>query len=161
MSRYKKYKKKAFEKKADFKKFKKQKKNYFPPTLIVKTGNINDLMLDYEIPSSILNNVWNVHHVRTDPHSKIVIAAKDGQYFILPTTTEKTNKKAKIQLKDGLVEQQESPTFVLVNGHVIDKSKLQKREKDKRVTERDKNYIYSSIKNRKTNVIKYNELMNK
>ena len=156
MSRYRKYKNKAFKKKADFKK---QKKNYFPPTLIVKTGNINDLMLDYEIPSSILNNVWNVHYIKGNKHPQIVTASNNGNVLIFGSTTESKNKHPKTVIPGGLKDGQLENSYLLLNGSVITVGRLQKRLKDHRVTAEGKTHIYENIKNRKSNIINYKDLM--
>lgn len=109
----------------------------------------------------ILDNVWNVHHVGTDQHPKIVMARKGEEYLISHTTTEAKDKDQKIQIQDGLFEGQKETTYVKLTATVLPKKKLQSKIKGSRVTNRDKVFIYDSVKDRETNKKKYQDLGNK
>lgn len=113
------------------------------------------------VSPEILDNVWNVHHVGTDRHPKIVMARKGDDYLISHTTTEPKDKDQKIRIQDGLYKGQKESTFVKITTKAIPKNKLQSKIKRARVTTRDKVYIYDSMKDRKTNQKNYQDLGNK
>ena len=111
-----------------------------------------------ELPNKIKQNPWNVHYVRNNEHSHIIIASKNKQAMALGTTSEVKTKHPKIKIKDGLVPNQDCNTYVLTSAKVISSSKIQKKKPNSRITPRDKDYIFDSIKSNPGNVEKYKNL---
>ncbi len=111
-----------------------------------------------ELPNKVKQNPWNVHYLGNNGHSHIIIASKNKQAMALGTTSEVKTKHPKIKIKDGLVPNQNFDTYVLTSAKVISSNKIQKKKPNSRITPRDKDYIFDSIKRKPGNIEKYKKL---
>ena len=111
-----------------------------------------------ELPTKIKKNPWNVHYINNNDHSHIIIASKNKEAMALGTTSEVKDSHSKIKINDGLVPNQDYDTYVKTSAKVIPSKSIQKKKPNSRITPRDKELIFNSIKGNSSNVEKYENL---